>query len=301
VIGATVLSAATSPDRYGRTQTITSPEGPESVALVHGVVSLASMDPPRDRHPPRRSKRGPFGGALGRARAPRLPPHRTSTGWQGRGRPWRLILPARTRLPRRGPTRVLDLLDALLLAGGSDVDPRFLRRRGRTRRRRARRPRRDTFEDRASRRRAIEARHADAPPSVAAMQVVNVALGRDACTSTSPRSSATASTAACLGSFTGADHDVRPPGRLARRAQRGGRRSHVTKKSHHHQGVNELGRGLVVHRPAPTSTSLPEGRRAGPTGGSSSAVQWHPEGRRAQPAHRRARGGGGAGGVDGPA
>ena len=47
-----------------------------------------------------------------------------------------------------------------------------------------------------------------------------------------------------LGSFDGADHDVRlAPGSLAARAA--GEELHAT-KSHHHQGVDRVGEGLVV-------------------------------------------------------
>jgi putative glutamine amidotransferase len=76
-----------------------------------------------------------------------------------------------------------------------------------------------------------------------------------------------------LGSFDGADHDVRlRAGSLAARAA--GEEQHST-KSHHHQGVDHIGEGLVVTGWAEMD-DLPEALEAQ---GSSFAlgVQWHPE------------------------
>jgi putative glutamine amidotransferase len=75
------------------------------------------------------------------------------------------------------------------------------------------------------------------------------------------------------GSFDGADHDVRlAAGSLAARAA--GEELHAT-KSHHHQGVGEIGAGLEVTGRA-TLDDLPEAieradRRF------ALGVQWHPE------------------------
>ena len=76
-----------------------------------------------------------------------------------------------------------------------------------------------------------------------------------------------------VGTFEGADHDVRlDPGSLAARVA--GEELHAT-KSHHHQGVDEIGEGLVVTGRAamddlPEALEDPELRFA-------LGVQWHPE------------------------
>jgi len=75
------------------------------------------------------------------------------------------------------------------------------------------------------------------------------------------------------GTFDGADHDVRlQAGSLAARAA--GEELHAT-KSHHHQGVDALGEGLVVTGwstldELPEAIEQPERRFA-------LGVQWHPE------------------------
>jgi putative glutamine amidotransferase len=76
-----------------------------------------------------------------------------------------------------------------------------------------------------------------------------------------------------LGSFDGADHDVRlAPGSLAARAA--GEEHHAT-KSHHHQGVDRVGEGLEVTGWA-TVDELPEALEL-PGNGFALGVQWHPE------------------------
>ena len=50
--------------------------------------------------------------------APRT--YSAAVGGRARGR---LILPLRTRRPERDPVGLLDLLDALVLSGGADIDP----------------------------------------------------------------------------------------------------------------------------------------------------------------------------------
>ena len=76
-----------------------------------------------------------------------------------------------------------------------------------------------------------------------------------------------------VGTFAGADHDVRlDAGSLAARSV--GEEVHVT-LSHHHQGVDELGRGLLVTGRTdldelPEAIELPDRRFA-------LGVQWHPE------------------------
>jgi putative glutamine amidotransferase len=76
-----------------------------------------------------------------------------------------------------------------------------------------------------------------------------------------------------LGSFEGADHDVRlAPGSLAARAA--GEELHAT-KSHHHQGIDRVGEGLLVTGwslidELPEALELPGNHFA-------LGVQWHPE------------------------
>ncbi|MDP8967190.1 MAG: gamma-glutamyl-gamma-aminobutyrate hydrolase family protein, partial [Actinomycetota bacterium] len=76
-----------------------------------------------------------------------------------------------------------------------------------------------------------------------------------------------------LGSFDGADHDVRlAPDSLAARAA--GEELHAT-KSHHHQGIDRLGEGLVVTGWA-VLDDLPEAIEL-PANEFALGVQWHPE------------------------
>ena len=80
-------------------------------------------------------------------------------------------------------------------------------------------------------------------------------------------------TAAAPGSFDGADHQVRlAPGSLAARAA--GEEVHRA-LSHHHQGVDRVGEGLVVTGRSeldelPEAVELPSSRFV-------LGVQWHPE------------------------
>ena len=179
-----------------------------------------------------------------------------------------LLVPSDAELEQH-PDEVLDLLDGLLLAGGADVDPRFYgadahpETKGAT-------PERDTFEI-ALARRAIER---DMPMLAVCrgMQVVNVALG-GTLHQHLPDVVGHGEHRRVLGSFAGADHDVRlQPGSLAARSA--GEEVHVT-KSHHHQGVDELGQGLVVTGRSdldelPEAIELPDRRFV-------LGVQWHPE------------------------
>jgi putative glutamine amidotransferase len=77
-----------------------------------------------------------------------------------------------------------------------------------------------------------------------------------------------------IGTFDGADHDVRlETGTLAARAA--GELLHGT-KSHHHQGVDRIGEGLVVTGHA-TIDELPEALELPDAPGWVLGVQWHPE------------------------
>ena len=124
--------------------------------------------------------------------------------------------PIRSRL-ERAPTSVLDILDGLILAGGADIDPATYGEP------RARGDRRHAARARRLRDRAGAARRSSATCPLLGicrgMQLMNVARGRHARSSTCPTTSATRTTGACSGSFDGADHDVRlAGGSLAARA-----------------------------------------------------------------------------------
>jgi putative glutamine amidotransferase len=166
-------------------------------------------------------------------------------------------------------------LDGLLLAGGADVDPSMYRAERHPKTVNTR-PDRDRAEI-ALARRALE-RDLPVLGICRGMQVLNVALGGtliqhlpDDVGHTDHRRS--------LGSFDNADHDVRlTPGSLAAKAA--GETVHAT-KSHHHQGVADLGEGLEatgwsVLDELVEAVELPDRRWA-------LGVQWHPE---ADPASR---------------
>ena len=136
------------------------------------------------------------------------------------------------------PDAVLDRVDALLLAGGSDIDPASYGAQPHPETHGSR-PERDRFEL-ALTHRALE-REMPVLGICRGMQLLNVACGGtleqhlpDAVGHEDHRHTP--------GSF--GDHDVRlAPGSLAARAAGGDR---VTVKSHHHQGIRELGEGLTA-------------------------------------------------------
>ena len=167
------------------------------------------------------------------------------------------------------PDEILDLVDALMLAGGADLDPatygaeRHPKTTGCVRER-------DDFEI-ALTRRAIER---DMPylGICRGVQVLNVARG-GTLHQHLPDVVGHGDHRRVLGSFDGADHEVLlEPGSLAARAA--GERVHAT-KSHHHQGVDRLGEGLQITGWAeldelPEALELPDRRFV-------LGVQWHPE------------------------
>jgi putative glutamine amidotransferase len=167
------------------------------------------------------------------------------------------------------PDEILDLLDGLILAGGSDVDPaaygaeRHPATDGVN-------PERDAFEV-ALAQRAIER---DIPflGICRGMQVLNVARGGTLHQHV-PESHGHEEHRRTPGSFAGADHPVRlDPGSLAARAA--GEEIHDS-FSHHHQGVDVVGDGLVVTGRSDLddlaeAIELPERRFV-------LGVQWHPE------------------------
>jgi putative glutamine amidotransferase len=173
------------------------------------------------------------------------------------------------------PDATLDPLDALVLAGGADVDPAAYGAEPHhctT----GTRPERDAAEIPLARR-ALE-RDIPVLGICRGMQLLNVALGGtliqhlpDDVGHTDHRRS--------LGSFDNADHDVRlAHDSLAARVAR--EELHRT-KSHHHQGVERVGEGLEVTGWA-TIDDLPEALEV-PGNRFALGVQWHPEADEASP------------------
>jgi putative glutamine amidotransferase len=167
------------------------------------------------------------------------------------------------------PDAALDVLDALVLAGGADVDPGSYGaepHRCTT----GTRPERDAAEIPLARR-AVE-RDLPLLGICRGMQLMNVALGGSLIQHL-PDDVGHGDHRRHLGSFDGADHDVRlAAGSLAARAC--GELTHAT-KSHHHQGVDRLGERLVasgwsVLDELVEAIEIPGARWA-------LGVQWHPE------------------------
>jgi putative glutamine amidotransferase len=179
-----------------------------------------------------------------------------------------LMLPPDPALVRE-PDEVLDLLDALILAGGADIDPAQYGAEphpetvGTV-------PERDSFEV-ALARRALE-RDLPMLGICRGMQLMNVASG-GTLNQHVPDSHGHEDHRRSLGSFDDADHDVHlAPGSLAARAA--GAETHAT-KSHHHQGIDRLGEGLRITGWADLD-ELPEAIEA-PDKRFALGVQWHPE------------------------
>ncbi len=167
------------------------------------------------------------------------------------------------------PDDLLDRLDGLMLAGGADIDPATYGHQ-RDPATATIVPERDAFEL-ALTRRALER---DLPflGICRGMQLLNVAAGGTLIQHL-PDSHGHCDHRRVSGSFDGADHDVRlQPGSLAARAA--GEELH-TAKSHHHQGIDAVGEGLLVTGwstldDLPEAIEQPERRFA-------LGVQWHPE------------------------
>jgi len=167
------------------------------------------------------------------------------------------------------PDALLDRLDGLIVSGGVDVDPASYgaephpETKGCT-------PDRDAFEIALIRR----ATQRDMPVLgiCRGMQVLNVSFGGTLLQHL-PETFGHHDHRRVPGNFDEADHDVRlAPDSLA--AAAAGELLHTT-KSHHHQGVDAIGDGLVVTGTS-TIDDLPEAielpQRAFVLG-----VQWHPE------------------------
>jgi len=190
------------------------------------------------------------------------------------------------------PDEALQLIDGLVLAGGADIDPGSYGEHahaetvGTV-------PERDRFEIAL----AAAAIEQDMPVLgiCRGMQLINVARGGTLLQHL-PDRFGHHEHRRVVGSFDGADHDVQlDSGTLALRVV--GEARHAT-KSHHHQGVDRLGEGLVVSGISavdglPEAIELPDRQFV-------LGVQWHPEADALSPvvgalvqaadAHARARG-----------
>ncbi|MEA2374793.1 MAG: putative glutamine amidotransferase [Thermoleophilaceae bacterium] len=173
-----------------------------------------------------------------------------------------LLLPPDDQLVE-GPDEILDLIDALLLASGNDIDPASY---GTARAEETETV--DTWRDRFEIALALRALERDMPLLAVCrgMQLLNVALG-GTLVQNLPRDGRHRPTDADW-----AQHEVEvEPGTLAARAAGGGR---VLVHSHHHQAVDRVGDGLRVSARADDglveALELPD--RAFALG-----VLWHPE------------------------
>src|SRR3954468_18128717 len=138
------------------------------------------------------------------------------------------------------PDELLDLLDGLLLIGGADIDPAAYGAQPDPRTE-ATYPERDAFEL-ALARRALE-RELPFLGICRGMQLLNVARG-GTLRQHLPEELGHHEHRRSVGTFDEADHDVRlKPGSQA--AGAAGEELHAT-KSHHHQGIGRLGKGLEV-------------------------------------------------------
>ena len=167
------------------------------------------------------------------------------------------------------PDEWLDVIDGLILAGGADVDPAAYGAEpdqhtvGTV-------PERDEFEIAL----ALRAMERDMPllGICRGMQVMNVARG-GTLVQHLPHDKGHHDHRRSVGSFEDADHNVRlADGSLAARVTH--EKLHST-KSHHHQGVRDIGEGLEVTGWA-TIDDLPEALED-PSRRFALGVQWHPE------------------------
>jgi putative glutamine amidotransferase len=167
------------------------------------------------------------------------------------------------------PEQVLELLDGLVLAGGADIDPGSYGQSAHAETVDTV-PERDAFEL-ALTRAAIE-RDLPVLGICRGMQLINIACG-GTLRQHLPALYGHEEHRRVIGSFDGSEHDVvLVEGSLAARAA--GEVAHAT-KSHHHQGVDRLGEGLLVSGNStlddlPEAIELPDRRFV-------LGVQWHPE------------------------
>ncbi len=166
------------------------------------------------------------------------------------------------------PDLLLDRIDGLLLAGGSDIDPATYGADPEPETT-GYRSERDEFEL-ALLRRALE-RDMPALGICRGMQVLNVACGGTLDQHVPDRLGGDPLHREVPGSFS--EHDVElVPGTLAARAAGGGR---AAIKSHHHQGIEALGEGLTVSGYS-ASDRIVEAIEL-PSRSYALGVLWHPE------------------------
>jgi putative glutamine amidotransferase len=177
------------------------------------------------------------------------------------------------------PGQALEVIDGLVLTGGADIDPSCYGQQAHAETVDTV-PERDYFEI-ALVRAAIE-REKPVLGICRGMQLINVACGGTLLQHL-PEHYGHGEHRRAIGSFDGADHDVRLiEGTLAARAA--GEIEHAT-KSHHHQGIDRLGDGLFISGRSALD-DLPEAIEW--EGGPSHrrfvlGVQWHPEADLASP------------------
>ena len=167
------------------------------------------------------------------------------------------------------PDEALDLIDGLILAGGNDIDPAAY---GATRHPETKAivPARDRVEL-VLVRRAVE-RDMPVLGICRGFQVLNVAFGGTLLQHL-PDEVGHGDHRVNPGTFDGTEHDVRlQPESLAARAA--GEELHST-NSHHHQGLDRIGDGLIVTGRS-TLDDLPEAVEM-PSMQFVLGVQWHPE------------------------
>jgi putative glutamine amidotransferase len=167
------------------------------------------------------------------------------------------------------PAQAFELIDALLLTGGADIDPSSY---GEPRHAETveTMPERDRFEIALTR--GAIARELPLLGICRGMQLLNVARGGTLLQHL-PERLGHEEHRRVPGSFDGSDHDVElVPGSLAARVA--GETQHAI-KSHHHQGVDRVGEGLLVTGRA-LDDGLPETIEL-PGTHFVLGVQWHPE------------------------
>jgi putative glutamine amidotransferase len=167
------------------------------------------------------------------------------------------------------PAEVLDLLDGLMLAGGSDVDPASYGARPHPETRGSW-PERDRFELAL----AHAALERDMPVLgiCRGMQLLNVACG-GTLNQHLVGDDGVPSHRRVIGTFDGTEHEIDfEPGSLVERAL--GEPVHEA-RCHHHQAIDRLGEGLVVSGRA--RDGVAEAIELADGGGWALGVQWHPE------------------------